>query len=172
MSKKIILLTITIFLVVAVFISGCVTNKDKANNGNNSEVVKSEIIPTTNLPSGFVFLSAHTTYVDIGNSSKKAEEGIYKTDQNEDVYIQVFENASPEELLNEYKSQYENLSYEPFADVTFNGHNATEVTFYSTSNGKSIAKYNIIWTNKNAMIKVGPSVDIQKVRNLAAATNN
>lgn len=170
MSKKLILLAITIFVVTTIFISGCITNKE--NSGNKNETIKSDIIPSTNLPSGITFLASHETNIEIGNSSKPAIEGIYKTDQNEDVYVQVYESTSPVELLNEYKSQYNNMSYNPFAEVTFNGHNATEVTFYSTSDGNSVPKYNIIWTNNNSMIKVGPSTDIQKVRNLAAATNN
>lgn len=181
MSKKIVLLklknmlqilSITIILVAIVFISGCVTNNNKQNNTNMSDIITSDMIPTTNLPSGFTFVTTHETYVDIGNSSEEVDEGIYKTDQNEDVYIQVFENTSPEGLLNEYKSQYNNMSYVPFKEISFNGHNATEVTFYSTSNGKPVPKYEIIWINKNIMIKVGPSIDAQKVRNLAYATNN
>lgn len=172
MSKKVIFATVTIFLVATVFISGCITDKDKENKVNESGTIKSGIIPMTNLPSGFVFVAKHDTYVDIGNSSKKTEEGIYKTDQGEDVYIQVFEDESPEELLNEYKSQYKDISYEPFSDILFNGHKATKVTFYSTSNGEPVPKYNVIWTNKNVMIKVGPSIYAQKVINLAIATNN
>lgn len=168
MSKKFILFTI--FLAATVFISGCII--DKENNGNQSETVKPDIIPTVNLPSGFTFMTIHETNVDVGNFSEKAKEGIYRTDQGEDVYIQVFQSESPEELLNEYKSQYKDAGYDPFTEIYFNGHKATKVMFYFTSNGKSVSKYNIIWTNSNSMIKVGPSIDAQKVINLATATNN
>jgi hypothetical protein len=176
MSKKIILFTI--FLAATVFISGCVT--DKENNGNKSETIKSDLIPTINLPSGFTFMAIHETDVSIGNSSIKAKEGIYRTDQGEDIYVQVFETGSPEELLNEYKgdvlneykSQYKDAGYDPFTPISFNGHKATKVMFYSLSNGTSVPKYNIVWTNKDSMIKVGPSIDDKKVINLATATNN
>jgi len=170
MSKKIILLTI--FLAAAVFISGCITDKDKENTGNKSETIKSDIIPTINLPSGITFMAIHETNVEIGNSSRKAKEGIYRTDQGEDIYVQVFESESPEELLNEYKSQYKDAGYDPFTEISFNGHKANKVMFYFTSNGNSVSKYNVIWTNNNSMIKVGSSIDAQKVINLATATNN
>jgi len=170
MSKKIILLTI--FLAATVFISGCIIDKDKENTGNQSETVKSDIIPTINLPSGITFMAIHETNVDIGNFSRKAKEGIYRTDQGEDIYVQVFESESPEELINEYKSQYKDAGYDPFTEIYFNGHNATMVTFYFTSNGNQVSKYNVIWTNNNSMIKVGSSIDAQNVRNMATATNN
>jgi len=168
MLKKVKILFI--LLIATVFISGCIT--DKENNGNQSETVKSDIIPTVNLPSGFTFMAIHETDVDIGNSSRKAKEGIYRTDQGEDIYVQVFETGSPEELLNEYKSQYKDANYDPFTEIYFNGHKATKVTFYFTSNGNLVPKYNVIWTNNNSLIKVGPSIDTQKVINLATATNN
>lgn len=168
MSKKIILLTI--FLAATVFISGCII--DNENNGNKSETIKSDIIPTVNLPSGFTFMAIHETKVDFGNFSEKAKEGIYRTEDGEDIYVQVFESESPEELLNEYKSQYKDAGYDPFTEISFNGHKATRVMFYFTSDGKSVSKYNIVWTNKDSMIKVGSSTDAQKVINLATATNN
>lgn len=168
MSKKIILLTV--FLAVTVFISGCIT--DNENNGNKSETVKSDIIPTVNLPSGFTFMAIHETNVTINNSSMKAKEGIYRTDQSEVVYVQVFETVSPEELLKEYKYQYKDLGYNPFTEINFNDHKAIKEMLYIRSNGTQVPKYNVIWTNNNSMIKVGSSTDDKKVVNLATATNN
>ena len=168
MSKNIILL---IFLAAALLISGCITDNDEKNNGNKSDL-KSDMIPTINLPSGFTFMAIHEANVEFGNISRKAKEGVYRTDEGEDVYIQVFETETPEDLLNEYKSQYKDDGYDPFTEIYFNGHKATKVMFYSTNNGRSVSKYNIIWTKNNTMIKVGSSADAQKVINLATATNN
>jgi hypothetical protein len=168
MSKKIIILST--FIVASILISGCITDK---NNGTKvNETINSEIIPTINLPSGFTYQAVHDTNIEIGNFSKKATEGVYRTEQGEDIYVQVFETDKPEELLEEYKAQYKDASYDPFTPINFNGHKATQVIYYFTSNGKSVPKYNIIWTINNSMIKVGSSTDAQKVINLATATNH
>lgn len=167
MSKKITLLIV--FLAATVLISGCI---DEKKNGNVSEPVKSDIIPQTNLPSGLTFMAIHETYVDIGNTSKKATEGFYRTGEGEDIYIQVFQSASPEELLTEYRSQYKDLKYDPFTEITINDHKAIKATLYSTRNGNEIPRYSIIWTTKNAMIKVSSSTSEQKVIDLATATKN
>ncbi len=165
MLKKLILLIL--ILSTLVFISGCIVDKEK--NGNTSEVNISDIIPATNLPSGFTFMGVHDTNVEVGNFSSMAKEGIYRN-QEEDIYIQVFESDSPEKLINEYKSEYKDMDYNPFKEIEFNGHPATRVTTYSTKNGLAVAKYTVVWSTRNLMIKVGPSEDEQKVIALAAAT--
>jgi hypothetical protein len=170
MSKKIIILSI--FIAASILISGCITDKTNGAKGNETKTIKSDIIPTINLPSGFTFMAVHDADVEIGNSSKKATEGVYRTEQGEDIYIQVFETEKPEELLDEYKAQYKNEGYDPFTEIYFNGHKATKVMYYFTSSGESVPKYNIIWTINNSMIKVGSSTDAQKVINLATATNH
>ena len=170
MFNKIIILSM--FLVATVFISGCIDDKNKENPVNNTDTIKSEQIPTINLPSGFTFIAVHETQVDIGNSSRKAIEGVYRTDTGEDVYIQVFKTDSPETILEEYKATYKDANYNPFTEIVFNGHKATQVMYYFTSNGQEVKKYNIIWTNKDSMLKVGSSIDAQKVINLATATNS
>jgi len=116
-------------------------------------------------------MAVHETEVDIGTSSRKANEGVYRSDGDE-VYVQVFNSETPEALKEEYKAQYKDANYDPFTEISINGHNATQVKYYMTENGTQIAKYNIIWTTKNSMIKVGGSVDAQKVIDLAKATNS
>jgi len=170
MSKKFIILSI--FIAASILISGCITDKNNGTKGNETTTINSDIIPTINLPSGFTYMSVHDADVEIGNFSKKATEGIYRTEQGEDIYVQVFKTEKPEELLEEYKAQYKDAGYDPFTDIYFNGHKATKVMYYFTSNGKSVPKYNIIWAINNSMIKVGSSTDAQKVINLATATNH
>jgi hypothetical protein len=170
MSKKIIILSI--FIAVSILISGCINDKNNGTKVNETQTITSEIIPTINLPSGFTYQAVHDTDIEIGNFSKKAREGVYRTEQGEDIYVQVFETEKPEELLEEYKAQYKDAGYDPFTPINFNGHKATQVMYYFTSNGKSVPKYNIIWTINNSMIKVGSSTDAQKVINLATATNH
>jgi len=169
MLKKIILLMM--LLSVTAFVSGCIDNKTNDNPVNKTETIKSEQIPTVNLPSGFTFLAIHEADVDIGTSSRKAIEGVYRTDTGEDVYIQVFQTDSPEAIMEEYKATYKDVGYNPFTEIYFNGHKATKVMYQFTSNGRDVEKFNIIWTTKNSMIKVGSSIDAQKVINLATATN-
>ena len=170
MSKKIIILSI--FIAASILISGCITDKNNGTKGNETKTNNSDIIPTINLPSGITYLAIHDTDIEIGNSSKKAIEGVYRTDQGEDIYIQVFETEKPEELLDEYKAQYKDAGYDPFTDIYFNGHKATKVMYYFIRNGQSVSKYNIVWTINNSMVKVGSSTDAQNVINLATATNH
>lgn len=170
MSKKSIILTI--FIAASILISGCIFDKYNGTTGNETKTINSDIIPTINLPSGFTYMAVHDTIIENGNFSHKATEGVYRTDQGEDIYVQVFETEKPVELLDEYKAQYKDEGYDPFTDIYFNGHKATKVMSDSTSNGKSVPKYNVIWTFNNSMIKVGSSTDAQKVINLATATNH
>jgi hypothetical protein len=170
MSKKIIII-LSIFIAAFILISGCITDKDTGTKGNETKTLNSDIIPTINLPSGFTFLAIHDSDVEIGNFSKKATEGVYRTEQGEDIYVQVFKTEKPDELLEEYKAQYKDAGYDPFTSISFNGHKATKVVYYFTQNGDSVPKYNVVWTINNSMIKVGSSTDAQKVINLATATN-
>jgi len=168
MSKKIIILSI--FITASILISGCIFDKNNGTKGN--ETINSKIIPTINLPSGFTYMAVHETNIDNRNFSHIAIEGVYRTDQGEDIYVQVFETEKPQELLDEYKAQYKDEGYNPFTDIYFNGHKATKIVSYFTSEGRSVPKYSIIWTINNSMIRVGSSTDAQKVINLATATNN
>ncbi|MFA4957375.1 MAG: hypothetical protein WC556_10445 [Candidatus Methanoperedens sp.] len=171
MSKKIIILSI--FIVASIFLSGCIFDKNNGTTGNETKTINSELIPTINLPSGFTFLAVHDSEVDIGNSSVKAIEGIYRSNTDEDeIYIDVVNTETPEALIDEYKSQFKDANYEPFTEISINGHKATQVKYYITKNGTQIPKYNLIWATKNSMIKVGGSVDAQKVIDLATATNS
>jgi|SRR5659263_132973 len=170
MFKKILL--ILTLLAVAAFISGCIDDKTDDNPVNKTDTVKSEQIPSVNLPTGFTFMAIHETTVKIGSFSRKAIEGVYRTDTGEDIYIQVFKGDSPEAIMDEYKATYKDVGYDPFTEIYFNGHKATKVMFQSTSDGNPVDKYTIVWTNNNSMIKVGPSIDAQKAINLATATNS
>ncbi len=169
MSKIIIILSM--FLATIVLISGCIDDKNNKDPINKTQTITSEKIPTVNLPSGFTFMVEHETDVDIGNSSMKAIEGVYRNDGDE-VYIQVINSETPEALIDEYKSQYKDANYNPFTEISINGHNATQVKYYIIINGTQIPKYNIIWTTKNSFIKVGSSVDARKLTDLATATNS
>lgn len=168
MSNKFV--SMLLLLAVAVFISGCV-DKD---NGTNPPV-KPELIPTTNLPDGFTYKGVHETPVEIGGSSINATEGVYRN-SGEDVYIQVIKNDNPEALLALYKEQLKKefkSSYDPFQEISLNGHKATQVTDYSTINGQQKQHYAVIWTTGKAMILVAsPTADLQTVLALATATGS
>lgn len=165
MSNKSILL---ILLVATVLISGCIVDKGKETTNTN----KSELIPTTNLPDGFTYMGTHETPISIGNSSINAIEGVYRNN-GEDAYIQVIENDKPETLITQYKQQYKNVRYDPFKELSLNGHKATQVTDYSTVNGQQKPNYAVIWATEKAMIIVSsPTADIQTVIALATATGS
>lgn len=156
---------VLILLVVAVILSGCVFDK----NGTTNPPVKPDLIPQTNLPSGFTYMGSHETPVNIGGTLINATEGVYRNN-GEDFYIQIIGNGNPEALINQYKLQYKNARYSPFQEISLNGHKATQVTDYSTVNGKQIPNYAVIWATENAMILVSsPTADAQTVTALAAA---
>jgi hypothetical protein len=170
MTKKIIILSI--FIVVSILISGCISEKNNGTKVNETKTIDLDLIPTINLPSGFTYMAIHETDIEVANYSKKATEGVYKTEQGENIYVQVFKTEKPEELFDEFKAQYKDANYDPFTEISFNGHKATMVTYYFISNGQQVPKYYVIWAINNSMIKVGSSTDDKKVIDLATATKN
>lgn len=170
MSKKIVWMPL--LLIAAVLISGCIIDKNK---GTPNPPVKSDLIPTTNLPAGFIYMGTHETPVYIGNVSINATEGIYRNNGN-DFYIQVIENSNPEALLAQYKLQLKEefkSDFDPFQVISFNNHQATQVTDYDLINGQQKQHYSVIWATENAMIIVAsPTADIQTVIALATATGS
>jgi len=169
MSNKFVLLSI--LLVTAVFISGCIFDKNKETPVNK---IGSDIIPAAGLPPGFTYMGTHDAKLDIGGSSVNATEGVYRNG-GDDMYIQVIQNDKPETLLAQYKLQLKQQyksDYNPFEDISFNGHNATKVTDYTTVKGEQKARYSVMWTNETFMILVGSSFDPQVVSALATATGH
>lgn len=165
MSNKFILMLI--LLVTTVFIAGCL-DKD---NGTNPPV-NPELIPTTGLPEGITFMGIHETTVEIAGSLINATEGVYRN-AGEDYYIQAIENNDPDDLIARYKSMYNNARYEPFQEIYLNGHKATQITDYTTVNGKQEPNYAVIWSTEKAMIIVSsPTAGIQSVIALASATKS
>lgn len=166
------------FFAAIILVSGCIDETKPPVNGtdnpiNNSVPPKYEQIPRTNLPSGITFLDVHETDVEIGNYTKNAVEGIYRTDVDDDeVYVQIINDENPSALINEFKSYYKEANYNPFTEIKINGHNATQVTYYRVENGKQIAKHTIIWATKDSMIKVGGSIDAMKMVSLSSATGS
>jgi hypothetical protein len=163
MSNKFILLLV---LFTTVFIAGCIFDKED----KGIQINGSEFIPQKNLPVGFTFMGIHENHVEIGNFSADAIEGVYRNDRGEDIYVQVYSNKNPEELIKEYKLLYKDLNYDPFQEVSVNGHNATKITDYTIKNGEQKPRYTIVWATEKFMILVGSSDDFQSVMNLTSAT--
>ena len=159
MLKKPILLLV--LLATSVFISGCIF-------GNGADTP--EGIPETDLPAGFTYMGAHEAPVNIGGSLINATEGVYRNSNGEDVYIQLIKNDKPDALIDQYRLQYKDANYNPFEEVSINGHKATKVTDYTTINGKQKAHYTIIWAADKLFVIVGSSTEPQSVMSLASAT--
>jgi hypothetical protein len=162
MSNK---LWISVLFIITVLISGCIF--EKGNNQNPTSGV-----PQTGLPVGFTYMGIHETPVDIGGNSINATEGVYRYNNVDDVYVQLINNNNPQELVIQYKSKYKNANYNPFEEVSFNGHNATQIKDYYTENAKQTAYYSIMWTNGSSLIIVGSSPDANAVLSLATATGH
>ncbi|MGB8218282.1 MAG: hypothetical protein WCE94_13370 [Candidatus Methanoperedens sp.] len=164
MTKK---LWISALLIITVLISGCIFDKQQVAQNSTSGV-----IPQTNLPAGFTYMGTHETPVDIGDTTINATEGVYRYNNVDDVYVQLIRNNNPQELVIQYKSKYKNANYNPFEEVSFNGHSATKIKDYFTENAKQVAYYSIMWTNSSSMIIVGSSPDANAMLSLATATGN
>lgn len=159
-----------ILLATAVLISGCVFNK----NDQKQAGTESDLIPKTNLPAGFTYLGVHEIPFEIGSSSINATEGVYRYG-DEDIYIQVIKNDNPAALMAQYKSDIKKLfkaDYNPFEEISLNGHKATQVTDFSIIDGKEKPRYGVMWANDNYLIVVGKSFNTSPVMTLATATGN
>jgi PBP1b-binding outer membrane lipoprotein LpoB len=163
MSKK---LWISAVLIITVLISGCIFDKKVDQNPTSG------VIPQTGLPVGFTYMGTHETPVDIGGNSINATEGVYKYNNVDDVYVQLIKNNNTQELVIQYKAKYKDANWNPFEEVSFNGHNATQIKDYFTENAKQTAYYSIMWTNGSSLIIVGSSPDAHAVLSLATATGN
>jgi hypothetical protein len=166
MFNKYILLSILI--ITSVFSSGCIFEKDdKANQS-----IGPDFILKTNLPAGFTYLGIHETTINIANSTVSGFEGVYRYG-GEDIYIAAYKNDDPEALLSQYKADLRKnfrKDYNPFEEISINGHAATKLTDIIVLDGKNVPRYSIIWANKGYMIQVGSFSDVNPVVVLASAT--
>jgi hypothetical protein len=164
MSNKVLL--IAVLLVTAVFLSGCIFDEDKSPGANTG------IIPDAKLPGGVTFLGSHDANVEVGNTTLPATEDVYRNNNGEDIYVQVIESDNPGGLITRFKSKYKDANYEPFKDIWFNGHIATQVKDYITLNGKQEARYVVIWATETSMMIVGSSAAEKDVLDMAIATGS
>ncbi len=166
MPNKYILLSV--LLIATAFISGCIFDE---NSGTN-QTIGPDFIPKTNLPAGFTFMGVHEITMDIGNSAVSGFEGVYRYG-GEDIYIVAIKHDDPEALLSQYEAdlrkKFKN-DYDPFEEISINGHVATKFTDFIILDGKSVPRYTIFWANKGYMIHVGSFADVNTVVALASAT--
>ncbi len=159
---------ISILIITSVFSSGCLfENKNKVN-----ETIGPDFIPRTNLPSGFTFMGVHETTMEIGNSTVNGFEGIYRYGGN-DIYIVALKQDNPDALLSQYKSDLRKQfksDFNPFEEISINGHAATKFTDAIIRNGRQNFRYSIMWVNKGYMIQVGSFDDAMTVVSLASST--
>lgn len=172
MSKKFILLSLLI--IVSVFLSGCVfEDASKANQTTGpDQTIGPDFIPRTNLPTGYTFMAVHETTIDIANTTVSGFEGVYRYG-GDDIYIMAIKSDNPEALFSQYKADMRlkfKPDYNPFEEISINGHAATKFTDITILNGKETQRYSIIWTKGEYMIQVGSSSDPMIVATLASTT--
>ncbi len=167
MSKKFILLSI--LLIAPLLLSGCIFE----NNGKANQTSAPDFIPRTNLPPGFTFMGINDDFkMDIANSTMRGVEGVYRYG-GEDIYIQAIKNDNAVALLSQYKEDLKKQfksDYNPFEEISINGHPATKLNDAIIVNGKQQMRYSILWANKGYMIQVGSFADAITVVSLASAT--
>ncbi len=167
MSNKFVLLSI--FLITAVFISGCIDE-----NKTSVKTTGQDFIPIEGLPAGFTYMGTHYVEVEIGGKSINATEGVYRNG-GDDIYIQVIGTGNPGALLEQYKSDFKKKfgdKYNPFEEISLNGHTATKVADLTVMNGLSKTIYSITWATEKSMVIVGPSSNLQIATSLATATGH
>ena len=167
MLTKYILLSILI--ISSVFFSGCVFE----NNNKPNQTIGPDFIPTTNLPAGFTYMGIHETTINIANSTMSGFEGVYRYGKD-DIYITAVKNDDPEALLSQYKADLRKpfkADYDPFEEITINGHSATKFTGFRIEDGKTVLRYSLIWANNGYLIQVGSLADVNPVVVLASATD-
>ena len=166
MLTKYILLSI--LLISSVFISGCVFE----NNNKPNQTIGPDFIPRTDLPAGFTYMGIHETTINIANSTMSGFEGVYRYG-GDDIYITAVKNDDPEALLSQYKADLKKpfkADYNPFEEITINGHSTTKFTGSRIENGKTVLRYSLIWANNGYLIQVGSFADVNPVVVLASAT--
>lgn len=171
MSNKFILLLIS--LIAAVFISGCIdVTKTPVQTAGQA------LIPTTGLPPGFTYMGTNNNAdpMDIGGKLFNYTEGVYrKSGDDFEIYIQVIGTETPGALLEQYKSDIKKKlgdRYNPFEDISLNGHPATKIADFTVMNGQPKTVYRISWVTEKSMVIVGESSDFQEVKDLATATGH
>lgn len=167
MPKKYVLLSILI--IASVFLSGCIFEN---NNNKQNQTTGPDFIPRTNLPPGFTFMGIHDTSIDIANSSVSVIEGVYRYN-GEDIYVMAIKSENPESLISKYKAEIKQKfreEYNPFEEISINGHAATQLSDFTILNGKEVRRYSIIWAKDGYMIQVGSSSDSLIAFSLASAT--
>ena len=160
MSNKI--LAMVVLLVTAVFMSGCIFD-------NEDEPVS---VQDSDLPDGYTYMGTHEANVEVGDTSMAATEDVYRNGNGEDIYVQTIESDNPTGLVTQFKSRYKEANYDPFKEISFNGHAATQVKDYVTLNGKQEARYVVIWATETSFMIVGSSKDENDVLNMAIATGS
>jgi len=167
MLTKYILLSILI--ISSVFFSGCVFE----NNNKPNQTIGPDFIPRTDLPAGFTYMGIHETTINIANSTMSGFEGVYRYGKD-DIYITAVKNDDPEALLSQYKADLRKpfkADYDPFEEITINGHSATKFTGFRIEDGKTVLRYSLIWANNGYLIQVGSLADVNPVVVLASATD-
>jgi hypothetical protein len=196
MKKNIAL--ISAFAVLMIAFSGCVGNNTPAANGTGSNGIgpdnpkanaisgenASEISKIKNLPAGFEYVGSPSLSVDEIKTNYKAEnvsgilggsEGLYKSSNNTDLYIDVIQLENKEaanNFISAYKSSFPPLNnVSRFTEESFNGHSATRITDYITETAKIVPRYYYVWNNENYVRVVsGSTSDYSLVRQFAEAT--
>jgi len=162
-------LLISILIITSVFLSGCIFDN---NDNKQNQTIGPDFIPRTNLPPGFSFMGVHDTTMDIANITFNGFEGVYRYGRD-DIYIVAIKNENPETLLTQYKADLRKQfksDYNPFEEISINGHAATKIIDAIIVNGNQQMRYSIIWVNKGYLILVGSFADIITVESLASAT--
>lgn len=182
------LILISIFVLFAVSVSGCMDteNSSSPDNGQTdgmpSNISQMIQIAEGDIPSGFTYIGSPSAEVgDIKNDYANvtgitdAAESIYRNSDGTEVHITAVEFddiSSAETFIEEYKAGFKPLKNgSRFLDKSFNNHTATQVTKYVTEGGGQVPRYTYIWNNENIVFMVRDNTDDYTVtRQFAEAT--
>jgi len=170
--KKMAILTV---LILTIILSGCIDDSTDDDNLPDQDV--NSLVIIENLPEGYEILGTYPDFSEYNNDYENiidSGEGLYRDQNNNDVYLDVIEFDTESNAINfieEYKSRKESVTKEDiFSTVIINGKSVTRMKTYSISQGTQEPRYSFFWNdNKYVYIVKSNSNDENSALNIVKA---
>ncbi|HUV82771.1 MAG TPA: hypothetical protein VMW53_06840 [archaeon] len=162
-------------LILTIILSGCIDDSTDDDNLPDQDV--NSLVIIENLPEGYEILGTYPDFSEYNNDYENiidSGEGLYRDQNNNDVYLDVIEFDTESNAINfieEYKSRKESVTKEDiFSTVIINGKSVTRMKTYSISQGTQEPRYSFFWNdNKYVYIVKSNSNDENSALNIVKA---
>ena len=146
-------------LILTIILSGCIediTNDDITNDDNLPNQDVNSLVIIENLPEGYEILGTYPDFSKYNNDYENINdsgEGLYRDQNNYDVFLDVIEFDTESNAINfikEYKSRKEPIKNEDiFSTATINEKSVTRMKTYSILKGTQEPRYSFFWNDNN-----------------------